>query len=84
MSFNQELTDELNLILKFPHKSLMQGLKIHNDADPSLVAAAQRLYSKGIVDQPDGGYLTSLGHDLSEHALVIQTALSTGIVPVAG
>jgi uncharacterized protein (TIGR02647 family) len=76
MPFNKELTEELNLILKFPNKSLMQGLKIHNDADPSLVAAAQRLFAKGIVDQPDGGYLTDLGHDLAEHASVIQSALS--------
>jgi len=78
MPFTQELNEELNLILKFPHKSLMQGLKIHHDADPSMVAAAQRLFSKGIVSQPDGGYLTNLGHDLAEHAKVIQTALTHG------
>lgn len=77
MPFTQELTDELNLILKFPHKSLMQGLKIHHDADPTLVSAAQRLFDKGVVDQPDGGYLTNLGHDLAEHALVIQNALTS-------
>jgi uncharacterized protein (TIGR02647 family) len=76
MPFTKELTDELNLILKFPDKSLMQGLKIHHDADPALVSAAQRLFDKGIVDQHDGGYLTNLGHDLAEHALVIQTALT--------
>lgn len=76
MPFNQELTEELNLILKFPNKSLMQGLKVHNDADPSVVAAAQRLFKKGIVNQPDGGYLTDLGHDLAEHAAVIQSALT--------
>lgn len=79
MSFNQALTDELNLILKFPHKSLMQGLKIHADADPALVAAAQRLFHKGIVDQLDGGYLTNLGHDLAEHALVLHSALTTKV-----
>jgi len=76
MPFNQELTDELNLILKFPNKSLMQGIKIHQDADPSNVAAAQRLFDKGIVTRPDGGYLTDLGHDLAEHAQVIQSALT--------
>ena len=76
MPFNQELTEEINLILKFPNKSLMQGLKVHNDADPSVVAAAQRLFKKGIVNQPDGGYLTDLGHDLAEHAAVIQSALT--------
>ena len=77
MPFTKELTDELDLILKFPHKSLMQGLKIHNDADPALVAAARRLFDKGIVDQHDGGYLTNLGHDIAEHAIVITSALTT-------
>jgi uncharacterized protein (TIGR02647 family) len=76
MPFNQELTDELNLILKFPNRSLMQGIKIHQDADPSNVSAAQRLFEKGIVTRPDGGYLTDLGHDLAEHAQVIQSALT--------
>jgi len=77
MPFNQELTDELNLILKFPSNSLMQGLKIHHDAEPTTVAAAKRLFEKGIVSQPDGGYLTNLGYDLCEHAKVIQSALTS-------
>lgn len=76
MAFNQELTDELNLILKFPNSSLMQGLKIHHDAEPATVAAAKRLFDKGIVSQPDGGYLTNLGYDLCEHAKVLRSALS--------
>ena len=74
MLFDQDLLEELNLILKFPNKSLMQGLKIHKDADPSVIAAAQRLYEKGIIQQADGGYLTDLGHDLAEHAQVLQSA----------
>ena len=77
MPFTTELTEELNLILKFPNKSLMQGLKVHKDAEPAMINAAQRLFEKGIVTQPDGGYLTDLGHDLAEHAQVVQSALST-------
>ncbi len=77
MAFNQELTDELNLILKFPNSSLMQGLKIHHDAEPELIDAAKRLFEKGIVTLPDGGYLTDLGHDLIEHAQVVQSALAS-------
>ena len=77
MPFNAEMVEELNLILKFPDNSLMQGIKIHNNADPALVNAAQRLFEKGIVDQHDGGYLTNLGHDLAEHATIIQSALTS-------
>lgn len=76
MPFNQHMTEELNLILKFPDKSLMQGLKIHNDAAPEMIAAAKRLHDKGVISRSDGGYLTDLGHDLAEHAQVIQSALT--------
>lgn len=76
MPFNQSLTEELNLILKFPDQSLMQGLKVHNDADISVIDAAKRLHQKGIISRPDGGYLTDLGHDLAEHVKVIQSALT--------
>jgi uncharacterized protein (TIGR02647 family) len=73
MPFNQSLTEELNLILKFPDQSLMQGLKVHHT---NVIDAAKRLHQKGIISQPDGGYLTDLGHDLAEHAKVIQSALT--------
>tara|TARA_R110002167_G_scaffold9923_12_gene45766 strand:+ start:4267 stop:4503 length:237 start_codon:yes stop_codon:yes gene_type:complete len=76
MTFTSDMIAELNLLLKFPNKSLMQGLKIHHDAEPEVIAAAQRLFDKGIVTLPDGGYLTDLGHDLSEHAQVVKIALT--------
>ena len=76
MTFTSEMIEELNLLLKFPNKSLMQGLKIHHDAEPSVIAAANRLFDKGIVTLPDGGYLTDLGHDLFEHAQILQLALT--------
>jgi uncharacterized protein (TIGR02647 family) len=76
MTFSSDMLAELNLLLKFPQKSLMQGLKIRQDAEPELIAAAQRLFDKGIVTLHDGGYLTDLGHDLFEHAHVIKLALT--------
>lgn len=76
MLFTPEMVDELNLLLKFTDKSLMQGLKIHNDAEPVVISAAQRLFDKGIITLPDGGYLTDLGHELIAHAQVLQAALS--------
>lgn len=76
MTFTPEMVAEFELLLKFPTKSLMQGLKIHNDAQPEAIAAAQRLFDKGIVTLPDGGYLTDLGHELFEHALIVHSALN--------
>lgn len=76
MTFTSDTLAELNLLVKFPDTSLMQGIKVHHDADPDLIAAAQRLFDKGIVTLPDGGYLTDLGHDLLEHAQIIASAFS--------
>ncbi|KXI31015.1 TIGR02647 family protein [Paraglaciecola hydrolytica] len=76
MTFTSDMLAELNLLLKFPNTSLMQGIKVHHDAEPELIAAAKRLFDKGIVTLPDGGYLTDLGHDLVEHAKVIASAFS--------
>lgn len=77
MLFTSEMIAELNLLLKFPQTSLMQGLKVHHDAEPELVAASQRLFEKGVVTLPDGGYLTDLGHDLVEHAQIIASAFAS-------
>ncbi len=77
MAFNQDKTDELNLLLKFPTQSLMQGLKIHHDASQSMVLAAERLYDKGLITQPDGGYLTDLGIDVADHARQVASALTS-------
>jgi len=77
MVFNQELVHELNLILTFPDKSLMQGIKIHHDAQPEVIEAAKRLYAKKITSQADGGYLTDLGLELAEHAQIIKSALTS-------
>ena len=76
MLFNKKMVDELNLILTFPDNSMMQGIKIHADAEPAVIEAAQRLFAKGIIDKVDGGYLTDLGLDLAEHAQVLKLALS--------
>lgn len=79
MSIDQSMADELNLLLKFPSDSLMQGLKIHHDANQNMVQAGERLYAKGLITQPDGGYLTDLGIDVADHARQVESALSSKI-----
>ena len=75
MRFTQPMIDELNLLLQFSTDSLMQGIKVHHQADQAMQLACQRLYDKGIIDKADGGYLTELGRDLIEHAKILQFAL---------
>ena len=41
------------------------------------ICVATVLLEKGIIDSPDGGYLTDLGLDLIEHVTVLHSALSS-------
>jgi uncharacterized protein (TIGR02647 family) len=75
MSLCEKQITDLELLLKFPTSSAMQGLKIHNDAPETLQDAARRLFERGITDRIDGGYLTELGHELQTHAFHLSSAL---------
>lgn len=75
MEFNEALQHELNLLLKFPDTT-MEGLKIHHSADSSMIAAAERLFAKGLTTQADGGYLTDLGREANETAHLLIGLLS--------
>lgn len=75
MSVTAEMLEEINLLLKFPEASHMNGLKVHHEAEESVQAAAKRLFEKGLTDQPDGGYLTDAGIELHEHLRLIHSAL---------
>lgn len=69
---------EINLLAQFNLANTQEGLKIHqHDAPAAMVAAAQRLHSKGLTSQSDGGYLTSLGLDAAEHSQALLTILRT-------
>ncbi len=68
MIYQQDLLDELNLLLKFNLETTLEGIKIHSNARPATISAAERLHDKGMITQNDGGYLTDLGHEAAEHA----------------
>jgi len=76
-SYTPELIAELKLLTLFNLDNTQEGLKVHNNAAPSLIEAALRLHHKGLLTQPDGGYLTSLGLDAAEHAQGLLTILTT-------
>ncbi|MBI2381908.1 MAG: TIGR02647 family protein [Gammaproteobacteria bacterium] len=64
---NLELADELAVLSRFPLDTLDQGLKIHGDAEAAVIAAAARLFAKGMLTHKDGGYLTDRGREAAEH-----------------
>lgn len=79
MSYTKELLEELNILIRFDLVTNQQGLKVHTQtANPEVISATRRLYDKGLLTLPDGGYLTSLGRTATVHANAILTLLTEG------
>ena len=68
MKYSQENLAELQLLLLYHSSASLEGIKIHKTAEPSIIAAAQRLFESGFITQVDGGYLTTLGSEAADHA----------------
>jgi uncharacterized protein (TIGR02647 family) len=72
MSITPDLTAEIRILTLYNLDSTMEGLKVHQNADVETQQATKRLFEKGLINQPDGGYLTELGIHCAEH---LQAAL---------
>lgn len=66
--FTPQLLAELKVLGLFNPSSQQEGIKVRSSADQELIEAVDRLHDKGLVTQPDGGYLTTLGQEAAEHA----------------
>ncbi|MBA1241403.1 TIGR02647 family protein [Pseudomonas japonica] len=77
MTYTPELIAELELLSLYNLANTQEGLKVHQTALPTAIAAARRLHKKELVTQPDGGYLTSLGLEAAQHAQALATILRT-------
>ena len=79
MPYTPELVQELNALIRFDLDTGQQGIKVHKTADPEVISAVQRLFSKGLLTQADGGYLTSLGREAANHAQSMLGLLTEGL-----
>lgn len=77
MTYTPEMLEELKVLCLFNLSTTQEGIKVHSTADPAKVAATRRLYERGLVTRPDGGYLTGLGHDAAMQAQGLLTILAT-------
>ncbi len=68
MPYSPDLMAELDILCLFDLSTTQAGIKVHSNASEAAIAAAARLHDKGLLTQPDGGYLTALGHEAAEHA----------------
>lgn len=71
MSFSPDSMEQLNLLLQFDSATLERGIKVHSNARPEVIAACRSLFDKGMVDQPDGGYLTDAGFEALAHVQLL-------------
>ena len=76
MSYTAENLAELNVLILYQSSASLEGIKIHKSADPSVIAAAQRLFENGFITQVDGGYLTPLGAEAGAHAQALLMMLN--------
>ena len=53
MSYTPELVAELEILALFNLGSSQEGLKVHQTAAPTAIAAAKRLFEKKLIDQPE-------------------------------
>ncbi|WP_019615954.1 TIGR02647 family protein [Psychromonas ossibalaenae] len=75
-NYSDTLFEEMKLLSKFPEKSQLEGIKIHQDASPSVITAAKSLFDKGLITQTDGGYLTDSGFETVDHLHRVLVTLS--------
>jgi uncharacterized protein (TIGR02647 family) len=67
MPYSNDVIEEMNVLALYNLDTGLEGIKVHSSAGESKVAAAQRLFEKGLTSQVDGGYLTSVGRTAAEH-----------------
>ena len=77
MTLTTELIEELRILLHYNLDSLQEGIKVHGSASTESIAAAKRLFDKGLISQADGGYLTDLGIESAEHTQAALTILTS-------
>jgi len=75
-NYPDALFEEMKLLAKFPEKSQLEGIKIHNDASQTIINSAKSLFDKGLISQPDGGYLTDSGLETANHLHHVLATLS--------
>lgn len=77
MKLSDHLVAEIRFLTLFNLASHQEGIKVHANAEPIMIAAARRLFEKGLVTDDDGGYLTDLGIEAAEHADKLLTILTS-------
>ena len=71
MQLDPELIEELSLLRRISLNLSEDEIDLSTIGDRTVVAAAVRLFEKGIISRPDGGQLTDSGRDAVEHESIV-------------
>lgn len=81
MHLDPELIDELNLLRRFSMGGPV-AMNVQDNPDPAVVAAASRMFDKGLITSADGGELTDSGRAAIEHMEGLLTLLDPPLEPI--
>ena len=81
MHIDPELIDELTLLRRFSMGGPV-AMDVHDNPDPAIVAAAERMHQKGLITEPDGGQLTDSGREAVEHMDRLFNLLDPPLEPI--
>lgn len=81
MQIDPELVDELTLLRRFSMGGPV-AMDVHDNPDPAIVAAAERMHEKGLITQLDGGELTDNGREAVEHMERLFNLLDPPLEPI--
>ena len=81
MHLDPELIDELTLLRRFSMGGPV-AMDVHDNPDPAIVAAAERMHEKGLITEPEGGQLTDSGREAVEHMERLFNLLDPPLEPI--
>ena len=81
MHIGPELIDELNLLRRFSMGGPV-AMNVHDNPDSAVIAAAARLFAKGLITAADGGQLTDSGRAAIEHMERLFNLLDPPLEPI--
>ena len=81
MHLDSELIDELGLLRRFSMGGPV-AMNLQDNPDPAVIAAAARMFAKGLITEAGGGQLTDAGREAIEHMERLLNLLDPPLEPI--
>tara|TARA_R110002096_G_scaffold370918_2_gene564392 strand:- start:46 stop:291 length:246 start_codon:yes stop_codon:yes gene_type:complete len=81
MRLDSDIIEELGLLKRFSMGGPL-AMDLSDSPDEDIVAAAERMFEKGLITQADGGELTDAGREAIEHMDRLFNLLTPPLEPI--